>query len=55
MELKYLCEFLVIAELGNFTLASDELFTSQSSLSKHIKSLEKELGGACREGETRNQ
>jgi LysR family transcriptional activator of glutamate synthase operon len=43
MEMDYLCEFAVIAKLGNFSLAAEELFISQSSLSKHIISLEKEL------------
>jgi LysR family transcriptional activator of glutamate synthase operon len=43
MEIDYLCEFAVIAELGSFSLAAEELFFSQSSLSKHIIALEKEL------------
>jgi LysR family transcriptional activator of glutamate synthase operon len=43
MELDYLCEFAVIAKLGSFSLAAEELFISQSSLSKHIIALEKEL------------
>jgi LysR family transcriptional activator of glutamate synthase operon len=43
MELDYLCEFAVIARLGSFSLAAEELFISQSSLSKHIIALEKEL------------
>lgn len=43
MEMDYLCEFAVIAKLGSFSLAAEELFLSQSSLSKHIIALEKEL------------
>jgi LysR family transcriptional regulator, transcription activator of glutamate synthase operon len=43
MEIDYLCEFAVIARLGSFSLAAEELFISQSSLSKHIMALEKEL------------
>jgi LysR family transcriptional activator of glutamate synthase operon len=43
MEIDYLCEFSVIAKLGSFSLAAEELFISQSSLSKHIIALEKEL------------
>ena len=43
MEIDYLCEFAVIAKLGSFSLAAEELFISQSSLSKHIIALEKEL------------
>jgi LysR family transcriptional activator of glutamate synthase operon len=44
MNLDYLCEFTVIAKLGSFSLAAEELYMSQSSLSKHIMTLEKELG-----------
>jgi LysR family transcriptional activator of glutamate synthase operon len=43
MEIDYLCDFAAIAKLGSFSLAAEELFISQSSLSKHIKALEKEL------------
>jgi len=43
MEMDYLGEFAVIAKLGSFSLAAEELFISQSSLSKHIITLEKEL------------
>jgi LysR family transcriptional activator of glutamate synthase operon len=44
LNVDYLCEFIVIAKLGSFSLAAEELFLSQSSLSKHIIALEKELG-----------
>ena len=44
MELKYMKEFIVLTEIGNYTAAADELFISQSSLTKHIQSLEGELG-----------
>lgn len=37
-------EFVVLARTKNFLEASEQLFISQSSLSKHVKSLEKELG-----------
>lgn len=37
-------EFVVLAQTKNFLEASEQLFISQSSLSKHVKSLEKELG-----------
>lgn len=43
MEMDYLCDFAAIAKFGNFSLAAEELFISQSSLSKHIIALEKEL------------
>lgn len=44
MEINYLKEFVVLAETENFLEASDALFISQSSLSKHIKTLENEIG-----------
>jgi LysR family transcriptional regulator, transcription activator of glutamate synthase operon len=43
MEMDYLCEFALVAKLGSFSLAAEELYISQSSLSKHIMALEKEL------------
>lgn len=43
MDLKVIKEFLTLAEIKHFQRASEELFISQSSLSKHIKSLEAEL------------
>lgn len=44
MEIEHLYEFTVIAELQSFSRAAEELCMSQSSLSKHILSLERELG-----------
>ena len=44
MEISYLKEFVVLAETENFLEAADALFISQSSLSKHIKTLENEIG-----------
>lgn len=44
METEHLKEFLVMSKTLNYTSASDELFISQSSLFKHIKALESELG-----------
>ncbi len=43
MKTEYLKEFLAVAKLGSFSSAAEALFISQSSLSKHIKQLEKEL------------
>lgn len=43
MELQYLHEFAVIAELGSFSRAAETLCIAQSSLSKHLISLEREL------------
>ncbi len=44
MDLTYVKEFTVMSEICNYTEAADELFISQSSLYKHIKALETELG-----------
>jgi LysR family transcriptional activator of glutamate synthase operon len=46
MEMKQVIYFLVVAELGSFSTAADNLYISQSSLSKQIMALEKELGVA---------
>ena len=43
MEIEYLHEFTVIANLGSFSRAAEELCISQSALSKHIVALEREL------------
>lgn len=44
MNTEYLKEFLVLAETKNFWEASERLYMNQSTLSKHIKALEAELG-----------
>lgn len=44
MEIEYLREFTVVAKLGSFSRAAEELCLSQSALSKHILALERELG-----------
>lgn len=44
MTFEQLKSFLAIVKYNHFTLASQELYISQSSISKHVKSLEKELG-----------
>jgi LysR family transcriptional regulator, transcription activator of glutamate synthase operon len=44
MEISYLQEFITLAQTGNFLDAADLLSSSQSTLSKHLKSLETELG-----------
>jgi len=46
MEMKQVKYFLTVAELGSFSAAADNLYISQSSLSKQIMALEKELGFA---------
>jgi LysR family transcriptional regulator, transcription activator of glutamate synthase operon len=44
MDINYFKEFVVLAQTGNFMEAADILYSSQSALSKHIKSMESELG-----------
>lgn len=46
MEMKQVEYFLAVAELRSFSVAADNLYVSQSSLSKQIMALEKELGVA---------
>ena len=44
MELNHIKEFIVLAKTENYSDAAEKSFISQSSLSKHIQSLERELG-----------
>ncbi len=44
MDLKHLREFMAIVETGSYSRASERLSVSQSVLSKHMVSLETELG-----------
>ena len=44
MEINYLKEFVVLAQTSNFLEAAHILYSSQSTLSKHIKKMETELG-----------
>lgn len=44
MNLNYFKEFIVLAETRNYWEASERLFINQSTLSKHIKAMETELG-----------
>lgn len=46
MEISYFREFVILAETKNYWAAADRLFIGESSLSKHIKTMEKQLGGA---------
>lgn len=43
MDLQYLQEFVVLEQIRNFTQAADALYTTEATLSRHIKALEKEL------------
>ncbi len=44
MEIRQVLYFLCVAERGSFSAAAEALFISQSSLSKQVMALEKELG-----------
>src|SRR5437879_5612315 len=44
LDLQHLKTFMVVATTKNFTRAADELDYSQSSVTHHIKGLERELG-----------
>ncbi|MGI6169506.1 MAG: LysR family transcriptional regulator [Christensenellales bacterium] len=44
LEIRYIHGFSVLADTGGFQEAADQLFISQSSLSKHIK----KQTGTCR-------
>ncbi|MGM9593967.1 MAG: LysR family transcriptional regulator [Candidatus Onthomonas sp.] len=44
MEIGYFKEFVILAETQNYWAAAERLFIGQSSLSKHIKTMEKQLG-----------
>ena len=44
MDIKQVEYFISIVEAGSFSLAAEELYISQSSLSKQIMALEKGLG-----------
>jgi DNA-binding transcriptional LysR family regulator len=44
MNIEFYQEFIIVAETRNFWEASERLFMNQSTLSKHIKCLEDELG-----------
>lgn len=44
MRLERLKYFLTVAETGSFSAAAEQLYTTQSAVSKHVIALEKELG-----------
>lgn len=44
MEIQYLREFVTLERIRSFTQAAELLYTTEATLSRHIKALEKELG-----------
>lgn len=44
MEIRFIQEFKVLAEIKNYARAAEELFVTQATLSRHISSMENELG-----------
>ncbi len=54
MNTDYLREFVALAENGNYSQTAENLFISQSSLSKHIMALEKDLRVTLLDRTTRN-
>lgn len=55
MELKYVKEFVELVNIGKFSEAAERLYISQSSLSKHMKTLEEDLGVPLFERETKRK
>lgn len=53
MEIKYIRHFVELAETGNYLEASNILFMAQSTLSRHIKSIEEDLGAPLFDRTTR--
>lgn len=44
MEIEYIREFVKLTETKNFAETAEQLFTTQSTISKHLKKIETELG-----------
>ncbi len=45
MTFDFLYEFVTLAETRNYSVAAEQLYTTEASLSRHIKKLEQEIGG----------
>ena len=44
MDLQHIREFVTLERICNYTRAADALYTTEATLSRHIRALEKELG-----------
>lgn len=44
MDFDYVEEFTMVVKHGNLSEAANELYTTQSALSRHLSQLEKEMG-----------
>jgi len=55
MDIQYITEFVTLVETGKFSEVADRLYISQSSISKHIKALETELGVPLLERQTKRK
>ena len=54
MEIKQLKSFIAVVDYGNFTKAAEKTYTSQPTISTHIKALEEELGVSLISRDTKN-
>lgn len=54
MEIKQLKSFIAVVDYGNFTKAAEKTYTSQPTISTHIKALEEELGVNLISRDTKN-
>lgn len=54
MKTEFIEEFVVLADTGNFLEAAERLYIAQSSLSRHIRAMEQELGEPLFERTTRH-
>ncbi|MBP5750488.1 MAG: LysR family transcriptional regulator [Firmicutes bacterium] len=54
MEMKQLRSYIAVVDHGSFTKAAEKTYTSQPTVSAHIKALEEELGVQLLERDTKN-
>ena len=54
MEIKQLKSFIAVVDCGNFTKAAEKTYTSQPTISTHIRALEDELGTRLIARDTKN-